>query len=304
MTHPLPRQLLDWGAIAPLRLNAQRLADGTYSGTHRSRRRGSGVEFDGHRDYVPGDDLRRLDYRALARHGRLLIRQFETDTERRLCLVLDATSSMAFKSGDAPAAKLAYAALLAAALGRVAIASGDTVSLDWVGGSRSGALPTSGGKEAFERLVTALETVEPGGDDDLDDRAFDASLAPVARRASRGSVMVFFSDLVDLPEAASARFAALSNRNRMALAVRVLDPVEANFPFQGAIRLKTSSGQTVVETDGAAARAGYLAALDALRQRWEEQLVAQGGRLITCTTDEAPIEVLRRITRALEGHRQ
>ncbi len=301
MTHPLPKQLLDWGTIAPLRLNAQRLADGTYAGAHRSRRRGSGVEFDGHRDYVPGDDLRRLDYRALARHGRLLIRQFETDTDRRLCLVLDATQSMSFRSEQAPAAKLAYAALLAAAMGRIAVANGDSVSLDWVGGSQAGALPASGGKEAFERLITALESIEVGGDEELDDRAFETALAPVARRAKRGSIMVLFSDLVDLPEHASAQFAALSNRNRMAIAVRVLDPVEANFPFEGAVRLKSSFGQTVVETDGTLAREGYLRALEALRQSWAERLVAQGGRLITCTTLEPPIEVLRRISRVLEG---
>lgn len=300
MTQSVPRELLDWGTISPLRLTAQRLADGAYSGVHRSRRRGSGIEFDGHRDYVPGDDLRRLDYRALARHGRLLIRQFETDTERRLCLVMDATRSMAYKSERAPASKLAYAALLAAAMGRVAIATGDTVSLDWVAGEFAGALPASGGREAFERLVGALEHVAVGGDEALDERAFDAALGPVARRANRGAIIVLFSDLIDLPVLARTSFAALSNRNRIAVAVRVLDPVEATFPFDGPLRLRSSSGGTVIETDAAAARDGYLAALEQQRAAWEEALVGHGGRLVTCTTSDAPNEVLREILRALE----
>lgn len=302
MSAALPKHLLDWGSLAPLRLHAQRLADGAYTGVHRSRRRGSGVEFDGHRDYTPGDDLRRLDVRALIRHGRLLVRQFETDTERRLCLVLDGTVSMAFKSERAPAAKLAYSALLAAALGRIAIANGDAVSLDWVGGASAGALPASGGREAFERLVTALETVHPGGDEALNDAAFEAALNPVARRARRGTVIVLFSDLVDLPEHAAAHFAALGNRQRLAIVVRVLDPVEAQFPFEGALHLRSSWGSTRVETDGASARAGYLAALEAQRHGWEERLLAHGGQLHTCTTDENPTEVLRRILRRVEGH--
>lgn len=298
--NPLPAGLLDWGHVSPLRLKAIELTEGLYSGLHRSKRRGSGIEFDGHRNYVPGDDLRRLDYRAMMRHGRLLVRQFETETERCLCLLVDASLSMHFKSTRAPSAKYAYAALLAAALGRIAIATGDLLSLDWVGGETPTALPTTGGREAFERLVTALEGVRFGGDDALQRSQFDNVLSPVARRARRGAVIVLLSDLLDLPPQASEQFASLSNRNRRAVAVRVLDPVEVTFPFQGPVRLKSSHGPALVETDAAQARAGYLAALEAQRVNWQEQLVSQGGRLVECQTDEAPIEVLRRILRAAE----
>ncbi len=301
MTQALPKDLLDWGSLAPLRLVSQRLADGVYMGVHRSRRRGSGIEFDGHRDYVPGDDLRRLDTRALARHGKLLVRQFETDTDRRLCLIMDATASMTYRSDRAPAAKLAYAALLGAALARITVAAGDTVSLDWLGGKQATALGASGGREAFERVVAALEHAVPGGDEKLREADFELALAPTARRAGRGSVVILLSDLVDLPRHAPQQFARLSNRQRMALAVRVLDPVEATFPFDGAIRLRDSNGGNIVETDATLARAGYLDALEEQRRQWEEALVAQGGRVVTCTTTESPDEVLRRILRAAEG---
>jgi uncharacterized protein (DUF58 family) len=301
MSGPLPKDLLDWGNLSPLRLTAQRLADGVYAGVHKSQRRGSGVEFDGHRDYVPGDDLRRLDSRALMRHGRLLIRQFETESERRLCLLLDSTHSMAFRSADAPAAKLAYAALLAAALGRIAVATGDTVALDWIGNSELTPLPACGGKEAFDRLVSALEHATFGGDDTLDAATFESQLQPVSRRAQRGSAIVFFSDLVDLPSGSDAIYSALSNRARMAVAVRVLDPLEARFPFDGSLRLRSSFGTTVVETDALGARAGYLSALGAQLESWRERLIGHGGRVVDCVTDEPPLEVVRRILQALEG---
>lgn len=293
--------LLDWGQVSPLRLKAKLLTNGLYSGVHRSARRGSGVEFDGHRDYVPGDDLRRLDYRAMMRHGRLLVRQFETDTERCLCLLQDATASMAYKSAQGKASKYAYAALLGAALSRVAIATGDLVSLDWVGGETSVALPATGGREAFERLSMALEGVQIGGDDEVSVNHFDRLLAPVARRARSGSVVVLFSDLLDLPPSAAESFAALGNRTRRAIAVRVLDPVEATFPFRGAIRLKASYGAAEVETDAEQARAGYLAALNQQEREWDDQLLSHGGRLLVCQTDEEPINVVRRILQVAEG---
>ena len=112
---------IDWGAISPLRLKAALVAEGVYSGMHRSRRRGAGVEFGGQRPYVPGDDLRFLDRRSLMRHDRLMLRQFETETERAVWICVDASASMAYRSPEAPGAKLAYAALLGAALTRVCL---------------------------------------------------------------------------------------------------------------------------------------------------------------------------------------
>jgi uncharacterized protein (DUF58 family) len=297
----LPRTLLDWGDLSPLKLKARELSNGLYSGAHRSRRRGSGVEFDGHRDYVPGDDLRRLDSRALLRHGRLLIRQFETDTDRNLCLLLDGTASMGFRSTTARAAKLAYGALLAAALGRIAVATGDGVSLDWLGGEAASALPSSGGREAFERLVVALERGVPGGDELIAQQGLAAPLRALARRARRGSIIVVLSDLLDLPSAAAREIASLAGRDRRLVVVQVLDPVEQKFPFTGAVRLRASTGATVIETFADRARDGYLAALAQLQSDWSTELGRHAARLVVASTEEAPIDVLRRVLAAVEG---
>lgn len=297
----LPRELLDWGELSPLKLRARELSHGLYAGAHRSRRRGSGIEFDGHRDYVPGDDLRRLDSRALLRHGRLLVRQFETETDRRVCLLLDATLSMGFKSDRGPAAKLAYAALLAAALARITIATGDAVSLDWLGGEAPTALPASGGREAFERLVAALEDVQPGGEERASEAGLESALEALARRARRGAIVVVLSDLLDLPASAAYQVASLAGRDRRVVVLQVLDPVEATFPYSGAIRLRPSQGGSIVETDAERSRQGYLAALSALQAGWSEQLTRTGARLLVSSTTDAPIDVLRRVMSAIEG---
>src|SRR3954469_25924788 len=145
---PAPTRLstaIDWGSIAPLRLRARSIAEGVYAGAHRSLRKGPGVEFGGHRPYVPGDDLRWLDRRAVLRHDKLIVREFETETDRGLRLVVDASRSMAYRGSQAPASKFAYGALVAAALARVALASGDPVGLDWPGGRPARPRPRTAG---------------------------------------------------------------------------------------------------------------------------------------------------------------
>src|SRR5579872_3524991 len=144
------RKALDWGELAPLRLRARQVAEGVYAGMHRSARRGAGVEFGGYREYVPGDDLRWLDRRSLLRHERLVVRQFETETDRALCLVVDASASMGFRGSRGAGAKLAYASVLGAALARLALASGDPVSLTLLGGgAHATSVPRSVGREQF-----------------------------------------------------------------------------------------------------------------------------------------------------------
>jgi uncharacterized protein (DUF58 family) len=295
------RRGIDYGKLVPLRLRARALADGLFAGPHRSARRGTGVEFGGHRQYVPGDDLRWLDRHALMRHGRLLIREFETETDRTLFLIVDASVSMGFKSASAPCSKLEFSSLIAAGLARVALAGGDAVGLSWVGGKRATFLPPTGGREAFERLVAMLETAEPGGDLLADPKHLEDTFGMIGRDARRGSVIVFLSDLLDLPEIALRNFAPLGSKRRAALAVQVLDPIEARFPLEGPVRLKALEGDTVIETDGPTARAGYLRNLAAVQQRWQEKLLEQRGQLITAATDADPLGILISILDAARG---
>lgn len=292
---------LDWGRLAPLRLRARAVAEGVYAGAHRSRRRGSGVEFGGHRSYVPGDDLRFLDRRATMRHGKLIVRQFETETDRGLRLVVDASQSMAYRGESAPGAKLAFAALVGAALCRVALASSDTISLDFIGGESARALPAMGGIEAFDRLTEVLAALEPGGDASSSSGLLDAALDRVARRSRRGTAIIVLSDFIDLPEGAEDRLVALSSGGRIVVGVRVLDPDEVSFPFTGPVLFRASEGPLSIETDGASARAGYLAALAARMKSYRDKLLEQGGRFVEVTTTDDPVLVVQRVLSAIGG---
>ena len=295
------RQALDWGKLAPLRLRAKSVADGVYAGGHRSRRRGAGIEFGGHRSYVPGDDLRFIDRHALLRHGELLVRQFETETDRTLCLLVDASASMSYRSEQAPGAKYAYAAVVAAALTKIAVGAGDRVSLDWFGGERTVELATAGGREAFERVVGALETAQPSADLHSDLPALERAVARVERRAHRGSTVVVLSDLLDLPDGAQQAISSLGVRGKTLAVARVLDPEEVTFPFTGPLHLRALEGEAKVETDAAAARPEYLAALEAQAAGWSSLLLARGGSLVRMNTSVDPVTAVRAVLDALGG---
>ncbi len=293
---------IEWGALAPLRLRARAVAEGVYAGAHRSFRKGAGVEFGGQRPYVPGDDLRFFDRRALLRHDKLMVREFETETDRALWLCLDATASMAFRGERAPGAKLAFAGLCASALARIAVASGDPVGLTWIGGVGVHGLPPMAGREAFDRVVGCIEGAAAAGDGSAGDLAFERALAPTLRRARRGSVIVLFSDLLDLPPRALSTFGALGTNGRSLVAVRVLDPSEKDLGFHGTVRLRALEGEAVVEADADLVRSLYQERLAAIAASWSRELTARGGRMIDVTTADDATEVVRSILFAVAAH--
>lgn len=275
------------------------VAEGVYAGAHRSARRGAGIEFGGHRAYTPGDDLRWLDVRSLLRHDHLLVRQFETETDRALRLVVDATLSMGYRGKSAPGAKLAWASLVAASLARVAIRTGDPVGLGFIGGTKAARpVSVSGGREAFERVVDALEAQVPEGDALKDPSALDRAVGALARTARRGSVVVILSDLLDLPPEAADRVCAVATRGRIVIVVQTLDPDEATFPFHETVRLRALEGDATVETDEAA-RDRYLARLAELQESWRRAVVGRGASFLTMTTDTEPTAAVRRIIEAI-----
>src|SRR3954470_966942 len=113
--------------LAAVPLMSRRPMQGAVSGRHPSPHRGASVEFAEYRKYVPGDDLRRLDWRAYGRSDRFYIKEVEADTTLRCCLVLDTSGSMDF--GTTGVSKIEFARRLAGALGHMALQQGDAVGL-------------------------------------------------------------------------------------------------------------------------------------------------------------------------------
>jgi uncharacterized protein (DUF58 family) len=293
------KETLDWGALAPLRLRARTAAEGLWVGPHKSLRKGAGVEFAGYRAYVAGDDLRFLDRHALMRHGTRVVREFETDTDRSVRLVLDTSASMGFAGARSPGPKLAFAAVVAAALGWVVLRGGDRIALDWLGEGGGTALPWGAGSLAFERLASELERVVARGG--VEAGRLSDLVARVGRRSPAGSITVVLSDFLDLPANALEELSSLSSRSRGLVGVQVLDRDELDLPFAGPVRLRALEQDLVVDTDAPRARAAYQAALEEHTAKWREGLVGRGARFIRAATDEAPVAAVRRLLDAILG---
>jgi uncharacterized protein (DUF58 family) len=293
------RSGIDWGELSPLRVRAREVAEGIYTGLHRSALRGTGVEFGGFREYVQGDDLRWLDRRSLLRHDRLIVRQFETETDRAVCLLVDASASMGYRGPQAPASKIAFASLIVGALARVALAQGDPVGLTFIAGSRAIPVSRANGREQFERIIATLESAEPGGDAAADPFMLDRAIQTAVRGTRRGAIFVLVSDLLDWPISEIDRVASMTSGGRVLGVVRTLAPAEATFPFEGTVRLRALEGPALVETDGRTARDRYLGALAELTQAWRAGIGRRGGRFLTATTTDSPVEVVRDLVEAI-----
>jgi uncharacterized protein (DUF58 family) len=289
---------LDWGALAPLRLRARSAAEGLWAGPHRSLRRGAGVEFAGYRAYTPGDDLRFLDRHALMRHGVRVVREFETDTDRSLRLVVDATASMSFRGSRAGGAKFAFAAVVAAALAWIALRGGDRVALDFLA-DHGEPLGWGSGMPTFERLVSVLEATRADGG--VSPERLSNLAARLGRSSPGGSVTILFSDFLDLPPNALDELGALSGRRRTVVAVEVLDPDEIDLPFNGPVRLRALESNVVVDTDAPRARADYQAALAEHAARWREGFLMRGARFLRASTADEPGAVVRRVLEDISG---
>src|SRR6185369_8859017 len=113
-----------------------------------------------------------------------------------------------------------------------------------------------------------LESAAAAGDVTGDGGAVERTLAPVARRARRGAVIVLLSDLLDLPDRTLSSFTSLGTNGRALVAVRVLDPAEAALPFSGNVRLRALEGGDVVEADADQVRGAYLARLASIGEAW------------------------------------
>jgi len=286
----------------PLRIRARRLASGALGGSHRAERKGSGVEFAGHRQYTPGDDLRHLDRHALLRHGRYMIREFIAEAQRARVCVIDATASMAYRSdpmGDVRAAeevptKLDLALLLGLALLLAAHKRGDPVGLAIVGREGRTFYPPKRGAEHLERITSELERIEgEGREGAVSASNFQEVLAETAARTPRSAEIIAISDFLDVDAALLPSLLRLCTAGREVMALGILDPAELDFPFGGQLVLRDPESGLEVETDAAHVRAEYLQALTTHQGNLEAALASRGAAYVVRSTRVNPADILR-----------
>jgi uncharacterized protein (DUF58 family) len=198
---------------------------GNVAGKHRSPHRGSSVEFAEYRKYVPGDDTRRLDWKAFARSDRFYIKEFEADTNLRAYFVVDASGSMDFGySGDT---KVQYARRIAASLAYLLVNQGDAAGLSVCTEKLHLEIPPSRRPAHLENIFDTLAKLKPGGETGL-----VPALHTIAEKIGRRALVVILSDFFTDPAALGDALQHLRYRKHDLCVFHLMDPQEIAFDFE------------------------------------------------------------------------
>lgn len=277
-------------AIDDLELAARLIVEGARSGQHRSPFHGFSNEFSQYRAYRPGDDLKYLDWKVLARTDRLYTRQFRETTNMSVVLVVDTSASMDFASAS-PAgsiSKFRYAVLMAAALAHLIINSGDAVGLMTMQGEKLVWVPARGGRGHLRLLLAQLERLTPSATWDP---------AKVLTRAAdllrRRGVILAISDFYDEEDATRVELRRVARRGHDVAVLQVMSRDEVDLPFTSDVEFEDLESGTRVVVDARAARGEYRDQMAAFLERWRTSARRDGLDYALVTTDDKPSDALR-----------
>lgn len=221
--------------LAAVPLMSRRPMQGNVSGRHQSPHRGASVEFAEYRKYVPGDDLRRLDWRAYGRSDRFYVKEFEADTNLRCCLVVDTSGSMDF--GSTGITKLDYARRLAGSIGYLAVQQGDAVGVSCVAKGIVKHLPP---KRSPAHLMTAFDILEQA--QPQDETHLVSVLHELAETIRQRALIIVLSDFFIEPDQLRSSFQHLRFRKHDVVVFHLLDPQELAFTFKRPMRFTDMEG--------------------------------------------------------------
>ncbi len=216
----LDKALLSHLACLPIESRAPML--GKVAGKHRSPHRGSSVEFAEYRKYVPGDDTRRLDWKAFARSDRFYIKEFEADTNLRAYFVVDASGSMSFASNGET--KIQVARRIAASLAYLLVNQGDAAGLSICTDQLHLEVPPSRRAAHLERFFSTLENIQPAGETGL-----IPALHTIAEKIGQRAFVVILSDLFTDPTTLGEALQHLRYRKHDIAVFHLMDPLELSF---------------------------------------------------------------------------
>lgn len=243
------------GRLSALPLESRRAMTGSISGRHRSPHRGSSLEFAEYRNYVPGDDTRRLDWRAWGRTDRFYVKEFEADTNLRMCLVTDISGSMNYPltqpAGDIKT-RLDYARQLAGTLAWLASKQGEAVGLSTLGETHRQEVQPKRGARHLGGVLSRLSELQASGEADL-----VQGLHNVADLLPRRSMVVIISDLLVAPETLQPALEHIRWRGHDAIVFHLLDPRELNFDFDRPVKLVDLESGDSLLADPAHMQQGY-----------------------------------------------
>lgn len=239
-----------------LGVKARAIVEGLRVGDHKSPYRGFSVEFVQHREYVPGDDLRHIDWKSYGRSERYTIKQYEQETNFLGHILVDASRSMFYGEGDSN--KLEYAKVLAATLAYLIIHQRDCASLAIFDKAWRTRLPASGQMNHLQVVLATLQDTEPS-----EKTSIGPLLQELAQQIRRRGLVFLISDFFDDIDSLMKGVQNLRFQGHEVILFHILHPDEVQFPFDGTVKFDALEEKRDVLTRPHLIRPAYLRALEA-----------------------------------------
>ena len=279
----------DVGKFANLQLLAKQVVEGFCTGLHRSPHKGFSVEFKEHRSYVPGDEIRRIDWKLYGKTDRLFIREYEEETNLRCTILLDSSGSMAYKgSKSGGQSKHDYAVRVAASLAYLLLQQQDSVGLVTFDTSIRNYIPPRARPKHLSAIIAELQDQQPG-----EETALSEVFHKVAAKISRRGLIVVLSDLFDDVELLMKSLAHFRHAHHEIVVLQIWDPDELEFPFRQWTQfqsLEQAGNRHLV--DPAQIRRAYLSKLEEYRAQLSKGCHRQRISLVPLTTDQPYADAL------------
>src|SRR5688572_3481161 len=283
---PKSSPLLDPLAIQSgeaLGLHARFVVEGYMAGEHKSPFRGFAVEFTQHREYVPGDDTRHLDWKVLGRTDRYYLKQYEQETNYVAHLVLDGSESMKYGSvgrpGGATLTKLQYAKALAACLSYLILHQRDAVAVGTFDTSMRNYIPRTGNLASIHNIMQTLSAFNPTGQTNIGQVLHD-----LAGQIKRKGITILISDLFDDEAKILDGIQHIRFGGSEVVVFHVMDPYELDFPFQGMVEFDGLELPEKLMTRPREIRKSYLKEVEAFRTRIREGCERQNSHYVLVNT--------------------
>lgn len=278
------------------RLTRARLVAGTVSATggvgeRRSRMKGEGIEFEDHREYQPGDDMRRLDPHLYARFGEAYVRQYNVGQQLTVTLLVDLSASMAF---GAPS-KLAFATAVATGLSVTALAGSDTIQAAFLHGTAGTWLPRMSGLGRLEQMERWLATAQASGPTLL-----ASSVEAISENLTGQGICVLISDLWS--DDLSGALDTLDRVRQSLIVIHVLAAEELEPGRLGSGPMQLADSETGEESEvtlGPAQVAAYKQLLEQWIEEARQQVLRRGGAFVTLASDTPIDDVFMRVLPSL-----
>lgn len=213
--------------ISKMELIARQVMDGYVQGMHRSPHIGFALDFAQHRQYVPGDDVKRIDWRVFGKSERYYIKQYEVTTNLRCSIVLDASGSMAYKGAGDAMSKFRYAQFVAACLSYIVLHQQDSVGLITFDNKVRQFIPPRSSPSQLLRILQTLDETKAER---------ESGIAPllheVAERINRRGMVIVLSDLFDDSDKLIEALHHLRHKRHEVILMQIMSNDELQFPFR------------------------------------------------------------------------